>query len=140
MSSRSVWSSVIGDLLLVTPNAHLHQSLTNLTADNLRQLALKYITGTRCLAITDEDKAPTHTFKMSSTVLDLELVSGTPFAIWVSTTAAVYLMNVQTGQTVSSWEPSQPVHLAYQADVEFWNSEEHACLFLVSLAIIKAPG
>jgi hypothetical protein len=133
------WSSVIRDLLLISPNAHLRQSLPSMTATDLQRLAIDYF---RFMVQTSESSPRcqlTYTRPMNRLVKDITLIPGTPFMIWVSGTATVHLMNMQTGCQISFWEPSKPIHKVYQVDIEIWDCEStnYACVFLVSVGIVE---
>jgi hypothetical protein len=143
-----VWSSVVCDLLLVSPNTRIQQTLSNMTTEELRTIALRYYTSniryalfvslgsSRCLT--------TRTYAATARVRQIRfLPTGAPFAICISGTAAIQLWNLGTGRDAFVWQPSQAsqrVHNFTAARIDFWDCDDwSSCVFLVSIAVSELP-
>jgi hypothetical protein len=109
IASTALWRTVVEDLLIISPNAFLSQSIMNETADSLRSWALRFRYAEAALSTRDE-----------VSVADLELpeppaswiemLPGTACTIYLSESGSVYILSLisQSDDPVDRWETTDP--------------------------------
>jgi hypothetical protein len=151
-----VWSSVVRDLLLISPNARIQRTFSNMTTEELRAFALRYYASNtrfpQSVSPGKLNRVSTRTYAAIARVRQIRfLPTGAPFAIYISGTTAIHFWDLQTGQDVFIWQPSQAsqrVHNFTEAYIDFWDSDDRgswspslfpSCRTSIAFTILPSP-
>jgi hypothetical protein len=130
LPNRSIWNSVVGDLLQISPNHQLQQQASNMTGEELRALAIRFFSGCSHLSVRDPMRIPAITHRMSRNVKQIELIPGAPFLFGLSDQGVFHLFDAHTGTELAVWEPP---FIGCKATCTFSGSvEDQKCAVIVS--------
>jgi hypothetical protein len=136
IASTALWRTVVEDLLIISPNAFLSQSIMNQTADSLRSWALRFRYAEAALSTRDE-----------VSVADLELpelpassmqmLPGTACTIYQSESGSVYILSLisQSDDPVDLWETTDPGMQCYESQLDFGTSATHGLVVAFYAAV-----
>jgi hypothetical protein len=126
IASTALWRTVVEDLLIISPNAFLSQSIMNQTADSLRSWALRFRYAEAALSTRDE-----------VSVADLELpelpassmqmLPGTACTIYQSESGSVYILSLvsRSENPVDRWESTKSGMHCHHIHLVFGTSPTH---------------
>jgi hypothetical protein len=109
IASTALWRTVVEDLLIISPNAFLSQSIMNETADSLRSRALRFRYAEEALSTRDEVSIADLELPEPPAGL-IEMLPGTACTIYQSESGSVYILSLisQSDDPVDRWETTDP--------------------------------
>jgi hypothetical protein len=119
---------------------HLQRSLSDIDAERLRLYALQYVrVAEHTLSLEKflgtSMAEPEAVFVFEHPVIDVRLLPGLPFLIWISTEATVHLLDTRTGEEVDQWNSSASILSAVRGEVEIWEARQYGCMVLIAMLI-----
>jgi hypothetical protein len=122
-ASTALWRAVVHDLLIISPNAVLSQSIMNQTADSLRSRALRFRYAEEALSTRDEVSVVNLELPKPP-ASSVEMLPSTACAIYQSESGSVYILSLisQSDDPVYRWETTDPDMRSYGSQLVFGTS------------------
>jgi hypothetical protein len=119
---------------------YLQRNLGDIDAEQLKLYALQYVRVAEHTSSLDElvgtsIAKPEAVFVFEHPVIDVRLLPGLPFLIWISTEATVHLLDARTGEEADQWKSSISIVSAVRGEVEIWEARQYGCMVLIAMLI-----
>jgi hypothetical protein len=108
MGSKTVWKGAVNDLIALSPNIIVSNSIQAASASDLRKACRHYKevydwrVRQKSPVTLGEDQFKT--FSLPFTSMDGQLITGTTCMVHVSSDNSVYLLSTETGQIMDTWD------------------------------------
>jgi hypothetical protein len=126
IASTALWRTVVKDLLIISPNAFLSQSIMNETAESMRSRALRFRNAE--VALSTRDEVPVADLDLPELPASpVEMLPGTGCAIYQSGTGSVYILSLvrRSENPVDHWESTKSGMHCHHIHLVFGTSPTH---------------
>jgi hypothetical protein len=137
MNALTLWREIMQDLLTVSPNILFSRSLNSETVQSLRAKALRFRNVDSILA--KGDSSLIHSRKdikliESAKANTLKILPGTSYAIYVSVSASISIVNLSTGAEYDLWSIPGPPRHCTKAEMQVFSSTRYGLVALAGVS------